>query len=141
MSEPPHGPSGVEILKEQSDALRVPLLEEFAASTTHITDAGYQILKFHGSYQQDDRDLRDLLGGDAAHRQLRADHLHAGLALAALCAACSRAFAAACRFGRVASNGAQRRTAPSVEDAAPPSVRHGHVDAQRVLHLVLIDRP
>ena len=59
MSEPTDERSGVEILKEHSDALRVPLLEEFAAPTTHITDAGYQILKFHGSYQQDDRDLRN----------------------------------------------------------------------------------
>ncbi len=59
MSEPIAERSGVEILKEESHALRVPLLEEFASPTTHITDAGYQILKFHGSYQQDDRDLRN----------------------------------------------------------------------------------
>jgi len=59
MSEPTDERSGVEILKEQSRALRAPLLDEFAAPTTHITDAGYQILKFHGSYQQDDRDLRN----------------------------------------------------------------------------------
>lgn len=59
MSEPTDERSGVEILKEQSHGLRVPLLEEFASPTTHITDAGYQILKFHGSYQQDDRDLRN----------------------------------------------------------------------------------
>jgi sulfite reductase (ferredoxin) len=59
MSESTDEPSGVEVLKEQSRALRAPLLEEFAAPTTHITDAGYQILKFHGSYQQDDRDLRN----------------------------------------------------------------------------------
>ena len=62
MSEPTDERSGVEILKEGSDGLRAPLLEEFASPTTHITDAGYQILKFHGSYQQDDRDLR-LAGG------------------------------------------------------------------------------
>ena len=59
MSESTDERSGVEILKEQSDGLRAPLLEEFASPTTHITDAGYQILKFHGSYQQDDRDLRN----------------------------------------------------------------------------------
>jgi sulfite reductase (ferredoxin) len=59
MSEPTDERSGVEVLKEQSDGLRAPLLEEFASPTTHITDAGYQILKFHGSYQQDDRDLRN----------------------------------------------------------------------------------
>ena len=59
MSESTDERSGVEILKEQSEGLRAPLLEEFASPTTHITDAGYQILKFHGSYQQDDRDLRN----------------------------------------------------------------------------------
>jgi sulfite reductase (ferredoxin) len=59
MSESIDERSEVEVLKEQSHALRAPLLEEFAAPTTHITDAGYQILKFHGSYQQDDRDLRN----------------------------------------------------------------------------------
>jgi sulfite reductase (ferredoxin) len=59
MSEPIDERSGVEILKEQSDGLRAPLLDEFASPTTHITDAGYQILKFHGSYQQDDRDIRN----------------------------------------------------------------------------------
>jgi sulfite reductase (ferredoxin) len=51
--------TGVEILKEQSRALRGTLAEEFASPTTSITDAGYQILKFHGSYQQDDRDQRN----------------------------------------------------------------------------------
>jgi sulfite reductase (ferredoxin) len=59
MSEPADERSSVEVLKEQSDSLRAPLIDEFAAPTTHITDAGYQILKFHGSYQQDDRDLRN----------------------------------------------------------------------------------
>ena len=59
MSEPTGERSGVEILKEESDGLRAPLIDEFASPTTHITDAGYQILKFHGSYQQDDRDLRN----------------------------------------------------------------------------------
>jgi len=51
--------SGVEQLKEASRYLRGPLDIEFAAGGTHISDAGYQILKFHGSYQQDDRDQRN----------------------------------------------------------------------------------
>ena len=59
MSEPTEERSAVELLKEQSGALRAPLVDEFSSPTTHITDAGYQILKFHGSYQQDDRDLRN----------------------------------------------------------------------------------
>jgi sulfite reductase (ferredoxin) len=59
MSESTAERSGVEILKEQSHGLRGSLAEEFASPTTHITDAGYQLLKFHGSYQQDDRDVRN----------------------------------------------------------------------------------
>lgn len=55
----PRKRTGVEILKEQSRALRGTLAEEFASPTTFITDAGYQLLKFHGSYQQDDRDRRN----------------------------------------------------------------------------------
>ena len=51
--------SGVEALKAASNYLRDPLVAEFAAGGTHITDDGYNILKFHGSYQQDDRDVRN----------------------------------------------------------------------------------
>jgi sulfite reductase (ferredoxin) len=52
--------SGVEELKAASNQLRDPLVAEFAAAGgTHISDDAYQILKFHGSYQQDDRDVRN----------------------------------------------------------------------------------
>ncbi len=53
------GPTGVEILKAASDYLRGSLAEEFADPQVYISDAAYQLLKFHGSYQQDDRDLRN----------------------------------------------------------------------------------
>ena len=53
------GPAGVEGLKVASNYLRDPLVAEFAAGGTHISEDGYQILKFHGSYQQDDRDQRN----------------------------------------------------------------------------------
>jgi sulfite reductase (ferredoxin) len=53
------GLSGVEGVKTASNYLLDPLVAEFAAGGTHISEAGYQILKFHGSYQQDDRDLRN----------------------------------------------------------------------------------
>lgn len=52
-------PAGVEIIKAASRQLRDPLLAEFATGGTHISDEGYQLLKFHGSYQQDDRDERN----------------------------------------------------------------------------------
>ena len=59
MSDETPAATGVEALKAESNYLRDPLVAEFAAGGTHITDDGYQILKFHGSYQQDDRDQRN----------------------------------------------------------------------------------
>jgi sulfite reductase (ferredoxin) len=53
------GPSKVEGLKEISEGLGGFLLEELAdLSSDHISEGAYQLLKFHGSYQQDDRDVR-----------------------------------------------------------------------------------
>lgn len=52
-------PSKVEGIKLASDYLRGPLAEEVAdVTTTHISEDAGVVLKFHGSYQQDDRDLR-----------------------------------------------------------------------------------
>ncbi|MEN9224688.1 MAG: NADPH-dependent assimilatory sulfite reductase hemoprotein subunit [Thermostichus sp. DRC_bins_24] len=50
--------SKVEQIKEDSHFLRDPLLEELAQDTTHFSEAAIQVLKFHGTYQQDDRDAR-----------------------------------------------------------------------------------
>eukprot|EP00168_Porphyra_purpurea_P009047 TRINITY_DN2191_c0_g1_i4.p1 TRINITY_DN2191_c0_g1~~TRINITY_DN2191_c0_g1_i4.p1 ORF type:complete len:578 (-),score=188.82 TRINITY_DN2191_c0_g1_i4:280-2013(-) len=50
--------SKVEGLKTESKGLRYPIPEELAADTTSISEAAIQIMKFHGSYQQDDRELR-----------------------------------------------------------------------------------
>ncbi|MFP6854603.1 MAG: sulfite reductase, partial [Opitutales bacterium] len=52
-------PSKVEIIKEQSDFLRGTILEGLTdASTGAIAADDTQLSKFHGIYQQDDRDLR-----------------------------------------------------------------------------------
>jgi sulfite reductase (ferredoxin) len=51
-------PSKVEGLKENSRHLREPVLSELALDTTHFSEDATQILKFHGSYQQDNRDNR-----------------------------------------------------------------------------------
>jgi sulfite reductase beta subunit-like hemoprotein len=62
MPEPTAAPAaltGVEVLKADSNYLRDPLVAEFAAGGARISEDGYQILKFHGSYQQDDRDVRN----------------------------------------------------------------------------------
>lgn len=50
--------SKLEGLKAQSNFLREPLASELLEETTHFSDAAVQILKFHGSYQQDNRDHR-----------------------------------------------------------------------------------
>jgi sulfite reductase beta subunit-like hemoprotein len=53
------GPSKVEGLKAISEGLGGFLLEELADLTSDkISEEAYQLLKFHGSYQQDDRDER-----------------------------------------------------------------------------------
>ena len=48
--------SGVERLKEASDYLRGDLAAELAAGGTQVSDDAYNLLKFHGSYEQFDRD-------------------------------------------------------------------------------------
>jgi sulfite reductase (ferredoxin) len=50
--------SKLEGLKERSKGLREPLLTELLEDTTHFSENAVQILKFHGSYQQDNRDHR-----------------------------------------------------------------------------------
>ncbi len=51
-------PSKVEGIKERSHFLREPLATELALDTNHFSEDAVQILKFHGSYQQDNRDNR-----------------------------------------------------------------------------------
>jgi sulfite reductase (ferredoxin) len=51
-------PSKVEGLKEHSNFLREPVASELLQDTNHFSEDAVQILKFHGSYQQDNRDNR-----------------------------------------------------------------------------------
>lgn len=50
--------SKLEELKVRSNYLREPLATELEEDTTHFTEDAIQILKYHGSYQQDNRDNR-----------------------------------------------------------------------------------
>jgi sulfite reductase (ferredoxin) len=50
--------SKAEGIKERSQQLRQPVATEILQDTTHFSEDGLQILKFHGSYQQDNRDHR-----------------------------------------------------------------------------------
>ncbi len=51
--------SKLEVIKEKSDYLRAPLAKEVGNDSSHFGKEAIQVLKFHGTYQQDDRDLRD----------------------------------------------------------------------------------
>ncbi len=51
-------PSKVEVIKENSNFLREPIATEILQDTTHFSEESLQLLKFHGSYQQDNRDNR-----------------------------------------------------------------------------------
>lgn len=55
---PVRKPSKVEGLKERSNFLREPVKSELLEDTRSFTEDAIQILKFHGSYQQDNRDNR-----------------------------------------------------------------------------------
>ncbi len=50
--------SAVEGIKEASRQLRGTIREELAADSDHFVEANKQLLKFHGTYQQEDRDAR-----------------------------------------------------------------------------------
>jgi sulfite reductase (ferredoxin) len=50
--------SAVEGIKESSHWLRGTLADELARDSDHFSDDDKQLLKFHGSYQQEDRDAR-----------------------------------------------------------------------------------
>lgn len=50
--------SKVEGLKERSNFLREPVASELLLDTNYFSNDAIQILKFHGSYQQVDRDLQ-----------------------------------------------------------------------------------
>ena len=57
-SSSPSKVSKLEGIKERSNYLRDPLVAELAEDTTHFSGDAIQVLKFHGSYQQDNRDNR-----------------------------------------------------------------------------------
>jgi sulfite reductase (ferredoxin) len=48
----------VEEIKSDSHALRGTIEETLRGESSHFTDDEFQLLKFHGTYQQDDRDQR-----------------------------------------------------------------------------------
>ena len=55
---PPLKPSPVEYIKEASRQLRGTIGDELTQEVDHFSEENKQLLKFHGSYQQDNRDAR-----------------------------------------------------------------------------------
>ena len=53
--------SPVETLKENSRFLRGTIQETLAKDVSHFSQDESQLLKSHGTYQQDDRDMRQKL--------------------------------------------------------------------------------
>lgn len=62
--------SAVEIIKENSRFLRGTLGEELGRDSAKFSDQDKQLLKFHGSYQQDDRDARKERRAEGAGRSI-----------------------------------------------------------------------
>jgi len=56
--------SAVELIKDTSRYLRGSIRSELLADSTHFAKDDLQLLKFHGTYQQDDREQRKS-GGDS----------------------------------------------------------------------------
>ena len=66
-------PSKVEEIKKVSKQLRGNIAAELINGKTYFTEESIQVLKFHGMYQQDDRDLRQQLkkeGKDKAYSMM-----------------------------------------------------------------------
>src|ERR1700745_4477486 len=52
------GSKSIEEIKAVSHALRGTIQDTLRADTSHFSEEEMQLLKFHGTYQQDDRDQR-----------------------------------------------------------------------------------
>lgn len=63
--------SKVELIKEKSDFLRHPLMQELVTEKPNISEDAVQLMKFHGSYQQDNREARTFGSGKAYQFMMR----------------------------------------------------------------------
>ena len=59
----------VEEIKRESQGLRGSIPEELASPVDHFSEESIQLLKFHGVYQQDDRDARKAARATGAGRE------------------------------------------------------------------------
>ena len=63
--------SKVELIKEKSDFLRHPLMQELVTDAPNISEDAVQLMKFHGSYMQDNREARTFGSGKAYQFMMR----------------------------------------------------------------------
>ena len=63
-------PSKVEAIKLASQYLKTYVADEVGNGSSHFTEDAATILKFHGSYQQDDRDVRTQLKKEGKEKAL-----------------------------------------------------------------------
>lgn len=63
--------SKVELVKEESNFLRHPLMEELVTDAANISEDAVQLMKFHGSYQQDNREQRTFGAGKSYQFMMR----------------------------------------------------------------------
>ena len=76
MSAEPPKRSGTEVIKEASRALRGDIAEELRQDTPKFNDQNKQLLKFHGTYQQENRDSRKARRAEGSGKAI---HLHGPL--------------------------------------------------------------
>lgn len=69
-SKPPKR-SKVELIKEKSDFLRHPLMQELVTEAPSISEEAVQLMKFHGSYMQDNREVRTFGAGKSYQFMMR----------------------------------------------------------------------
>jgi len=63
--------SKVELIKEKSDFLRHPLMQELVTDAPSIAEDAVQLMKFHGSYMQDNREARTFGAGKSYQFMMR----------------------------------------------------------------------
>ena len=71
--------SKVEHVKADSQYLRGAIDEQLHEDTTHFTEEQIHLLKFHGTYQQDDRDIRLARRSDKAYQFMVRSRIPAGV--------------------------------------------------------------
>ncbi len=72
MVEKPAKPSPVEAVKGESRNLRGEIAQDLASDSDSFSKSSQTLLKFHGTYQQDDRDLRKQLRAENEGKKTKA---------------------------------------------------------------------